>query len=277
MSPELLCLLAPGDAKSAAVDWAQFELHVVESPDDPAFEEAYAALWREFGPIAEIETPAVLALRLGWDPAAAIDGLHLRYRLVLLTCQGRFAAARDHTAIVPVAGEGCVVHLSHLLVAPDFRRSGVAGAMRAFPLLTARECIAIAGLDPSMPVTLAAEMEHADAGNPARMRRLLAYDRAGYLKPDPRAVPYLQPDFREPADIDGSGGPLPLPFSLILRRIGREQERAISGGELRRIASTLCRMYALGFREADMAPVWASLDQFPPDDAQVPLLPPSAA
>jgi GNAT superfamily N-acetyltransferase len=278
MLPELEKLLAPGDAKSADVDWSGYEFRVIESPDDPAFEDAYAALWREFGPVAEIETPAVLALRLGWDPSSVTDGLHLLYRLVLLTCGGRFVAARDHTAILPAAeGAECVVHLSHLLVAPDFRRTGVAGAMRALPLLTAQECIRRSGREGPVAVTLAAEMEHPDPGNPVRMQRLIAYAKAGYSKPDPRVVPYLQPDFRDPADIDASGGaPRPLPFSMILRRVGREGERDMSGAELQQIASALYRMYALGFRASDMAPVWDNLARFPDDDARVALLPPDS-
>jgi len=270
-------LLAPGDAKAASVDWSRFRLDVITGPDQPEFERAYEALWREFGPLHEIETPEVLAGRLEWDPQVPVEGLHLQYRLALLTQDGRFAAVRDHTAIMAAGRPGCVVHLSHLLVAPEFRRTGIAGALRAFPLRTARECLVAAGRSEEEAVTLAAEMEHADPHHPARMQRLAAYEKAGYRKPDPRRVPYLQPDFREPAVIDAEGGPHPLPFSLILRRVGREAERTLLGSELREIAERLYRMYALGFRASDMAPVFANLDRFPAPGEAIALLSPTAA
>src|SRR5262249_29001609 len=132
--------LAPGDSKSAALDLSAFEVHRIRSIGDPWFEPAYAQLWAEFGAKAEMELRETLAARFRLAPAMA-------YEMVLVRKDGAFAAVRDHTAIS--TEEETVVHLSHNLVAPDFRRSGLAGWMRAFPVLSARE------FRPGASVTLA--------------------------------------------------------------------------------------------------------------------------
>ena len=168
MDPALLTpdLLAPGDGKSAALDPAQFAWSQIRTPDDPLFETAYAALWQEFGAAHEMETRDVLAARLReTDP--------LRYEILLVHAGTQVAAVRDHTAIA-CDGE-IIVHLSHLLVAPDWRRSGLAGWMRAAPFLTARELAAAHGT-PGCDVTLVGEMEYVDGSNPRRALRLRERD-----------------------------------------------------------------------------------------------------
>ena len=268
MDPALLtpALLAPGDGKSAALDPAQFAWSQIRTPDDPLFETAYAALWQEFGAAHEMETRDVLAARLReTDP--------LRYEILLVHSGTQVAAVRDHTAIA-CDGE-TIVHLSHLLVAPEWRRSGLAGWMRAAPILIGRE-LAAASAIPSCDVTLVGEMEYDDGSDPRRALRLLAYERAGYLKIDPHAVNYHQPDFRPPDVIDASGGARPLPFQLIIRRVRREDERSITGRELRQIVRALYAMYGANFRPQDMAHPALSLDHFPNDHAEIALVPPTA-
>jgi hypothetical protein len=168
-----------------------------------------------------------------------------------------------------------VVHLSHVLVDPAWRRTGLAGWLRAWPIQAARACFAAAGLAADSPITLVAEMELPDAGFPHRMIRLKAYEKAGFLKVDPAQVRYFQPDFRPPAEIDASGGPWPLPFCLILRRVGRERDQAIPGTEVRQIVECLYQIYGTGFRARDMAAVWSTLTGYPAGHASVPLLPPT--
>ncbi len=267
--------LAPGDAKSAGLDLSGFQLVRIHSATHPLFEEAYQKLWAEFGARNELEQRAVLMRRFQWAPARPVSGCALRYEMILLRSGEKFAGVRDHTAIVPRARAGAVVHLSHVLVDPVWRRSGLAGWLRALPIQTARECLLAAGVSPTAPITLVAEMEHPAPEHPERLLRLLAYEKAGFKKLDPRAVPYLQPDFRSTVAIDASGGPRPLPFGLIVRRVNREQEQTITGAEARGMVETFYQMYGAGFRAQDMALVWKNLDNFPVPNATVRLLPPT--
>ena len=269
--------LAPGDQKSLELDCSGLEVAPVRSVDDSRFGLAYERLWHEFGAQHEMEPRDVITRRLAWQPATAVGDCWLRYELILVRRRDRFAAVRDHTAIVRrEAGAGrAVVHLSHVLVDPAWRRTGLAGWLRAWPLQTARACLRVAGFSAASPITLVAEMEHPEPQKPERRIRLAAYEKAGFKKVDPAAVTYFQPDFRPPAQIDASGGPRPLPFGLVLRRVGREQEGTVRGAELRGIVECLYRMYGQTFREQDMAVVWSTLQRFPADEAEIPLIDPT--
>ncbi len=260
--------LAPGDGKSAAVDLAAFDCARIRSVDDPLFEAAYAPLWEEFGAKDEMELRATLAQRFARAP-------RLRYEMLLVRRAGEFIAVRDHTALLTRDETHAVVHLSHILVAPAARRTGLAGWLRAWPIATARECLADNDAPPGARITLVAEMEYPAEEDPARLIRLQAYERAGFRKIDPGVVPYHQPDFRAPAAIDASGGPRPLPFQLIVRRIGREHERVITGGEVLQLAQALYDIYGPQFRPADLAHPRLALDSYPRDSALIPLLPPT--
>src|SRR5260221_2463829 len=266
--------LAPGDAKSAALDTAGLEIARVSARDDPLFETTYARLWEEFGAAHEIESRDVLARRLAWDAAQPRAGFAMRYDLLLVRSAGEFAAVRDHAAIADA--RGAVVHLSHVLVDPAWRRSGLAGWMRALPIQTARGCLARAGFSADAPITLIAEMEYPDERDEMRAIRLKAYERAGFKKLDPAAIDYHQPDFRTPAAIDASGGPKPLRFQLIVRRVGRENETHLGGAEVRANVERLYHMYAQEFRPQDMDGVWRRLANFPTPDTHIALLPPTA-
>lgn len=242
--------LAQGDQRSVRLDFAAMRVDEVRSPSDPLFAMAYGALAAQFGVGDALELPEVLAQRMTWTPE-----IGMRYGLFLVRdAAGEIAAVRDHTAIQSADGAGCTVHLSHLLIAPAWRRSGLAGWMRALPLVTARAF--------AQPLTLVAEMDGEIAEE--------AYARAGFLKADPARVQYYQPDFRPPAEIDGAGGPQPVPFKLLLRRVGREHERELAPGALRTLVSDLYRMYAQGCRSRDLP----SLEGYPAEgDAPIRLLP----
>ncbi len=246
--------------------------------DHPWFADTYARLWQEFGAKHEIETREVLSQRLAWQPAVPINGCSLLYELVAVHKDGKFAAARDHTAIV-VRGAmpaAAVVHLSHVLVSPEHRRSGLAGWLRALPIQAARSCLAAANVAADSPITMVAEMEPLDESQGDRLIRLRAYEKAGFKKIDPAVVSYLQPDFRSPIEIDSDGGPRPLPFWLIVRRVGRECESEISAGEVYALVNALYHLYAATFRERDMECMWRHLDKFPAGNAIVRLLPPTS-
>ncbi len=266
MAPLKPDILAPGDGKSAGLSPSAFDWSQIRSAEDPHFEMAYTTLWQEFGAAHEMETRDVVAARLSGTQG-------LRYEILLARANGAFVAVRDHT-VIPTDGE-LIVHLSHLIIAPSWRRSGIAGWMRAAPILTAREFASETGTS-SQNITLAGEMEYDDGNDPRKALRLLAYERAGYLKVDPKEVNYHQPDFRAPAAIDASGGARPLPFQLIIRRIGRESRRTVTGAEVRCIVQALYSMYRLQFRPQDMAHPALNLERYPVNDAVIALVPPTA-
>jgi len=267
--------LAPGDQQSREFDFGDFTITPVRSTSDLAFRTAYERLRDEFGPKNEIETAAVLEKRFSFDPARPMGGVSLLYQMLLVEHNGTFAAARDHTAMVSRAGGTAVtVHLSHLLIDKAFRKTGLSGWMRAFPLQAARAAMEAAGAADA-PITLVGEMELPHAAHPERLIRLRAYEKAGFLKIDPAAAPYLQPDFRDADAIDLTGGPQPLPMALIIRRVGREQERTIASRDVRQIVRALYTMYGQAFRPADMKPCWAAYDAIPDDDLPIALLRPT--
>jgi GNAT superfamily N-acetyltransferase len=268
--------LAPGDAKSLQGDWSGFELHTIRNPQEPFFETAFGALWAEFGAAGEMEQPDVIAERMKWHPTEMRDGAALLYAMQLVTRNGKFVAVRDHTAILLENAPGAVVHLSHNLVAPAWRRSGIAGWMRALPVSTALEALATSGRALNSLITLVGEMEHFHPSHAATGIRLTAYEKAGYKMVAPELVDYRQPDFRDPQIIDREGGPRPLPLCLMLRGIGREQENSVSGSEVRRFVNALYKMYARGFRDCDMRVVFESLKTYPLPDAHIPLVPPTS-
>lgn len=256
--------LAPGDAKSAALDVSAFQFDRIRGIDDPLFIPAHAQLWAEFGAKNEMERRETLALRFGLAP-------RILYEMILVRRAGEFIGVRDHTAIVSRDGARAIVHLSHNLLAPAARRTGLGGWMRAFPIQTARECLS----EKRAPITLVAEMEHDDGIDPQRAIRLLAYEKAGFLKIDPRRVDYHQPDFRAPAEIDASGSARPVPFQLVVRRVGSEHETTISGAEIRALVQSLHDIYGPQFRPQDMAHPLLDPARLPAPDAIVPLLPPT--
>ncbi len=267
--------LAPGDGKSLLRDWSDLELEVIENSGSPYFMPAFDALWSEFGEAGELEQPDVLAMRMAWDPAATVNGCAMHYQMMLIRCGDRIAGVTDQTAILADGESEVIVHHSHILIAPEWRRTGLAGWLRALPLTTARKVLSAQGRPPANAVTIAGEMEHPDPSDAATLVRLAAMERAGYKKADPARVGYLQPDFRAQHEID-LGGPQPVPLALVLRRVGRETEDSITGAELRRITSALYRMYGRGMRAADMAAVHTSLENYPDDEEEIRLVPPTA-
>lgn len=267
--------LAPGDLRAADADWSALQLHFVRTRSDPAFKQAYHYLWEEFGGRNEVESESVLERRLSWSSARSDGDFGMYYELVEVLTHGQFAAVRDHTAIVDLrpGSEQVVVHLSHVLVHPLWRRTGLAGFMRALPVEAARIALRDAGLPLNRPITLAAEMEPWNPEDPPTLIRLKAYEKAGFVKVDPAVCRYLQPDFRPPEIIDSSGGPRPLELRLLLRRVGREFQEFTTGREVRAVVEALYAMYAREFRDSEMAAPRASLQNFPADDEKIALLP----
>ena len=273
--------LAPGDVRGLEVDWTGLRLERVRSADHPLFARLYDRLWREFGALGEMEKREVIADRLAWDPRRPVKHHALRYEMLAVLAGDEVVGLRDHTAIVPRPPHRpshpgqVIVHLSHLIVEPPMRGGGLSAWLRALPLQTARECAAAAGEPDSDRITLVAEMEHPDRRSANVMARLRSYERAGFRKIDPDAVRYMQPDFRPAAEIDASGVQ-PVPLALVIRRVGREHEPTVSGGEVRDLVRALYSMFGAHARADHMAPLWALLDHFPGPGETVALRPPLA-
>jgi GNAT superfamily N-acetyltransferase len=273
--------LAPGDRSEAARDWSDVRVRRVRDADDPDFEAAYQRLWSEFGPRGEMETRAVIRDRLAWDPARPLGRAALAYELLVLRRGEAIAALRDHTAVVRLDERGrplaapVVVHLSHSFVEPAHRGSGLIAWLRALPLQAARRCAQAAGCPREAPIVLVAEMEPPDPAEPMRLGRLRSYERAGFLKLDPAAAPYAQPDFRPPEQLAASA-PRPVPLALVLRRVGREHERAVPAAEVAAIVEAIQAVYSVHVPAAALAPLRDAAVRWIAREASFRLLPPTA-
>ena len=292
MTPEDL---APGDKKCVHADMSRIEIHRIVSGDDPHFDMAFGALWDEFGHSGELERAEVLSRRLRRESP------NMRYEMILLKSEGKFAAACDHTVIVDegksrgagvpsaiseIMGKmpmpinqkpaGALVHISHNLIAPAWRRTGLGGWLRAISVTSARTFLASIGCQDAL-ITIVGEVEYIDHSHAGNIGRLHAYEKAGYKKIDPAKVKYLQPDFRPSDQIDHDGRPSPVPLCLVIRRVGNEAVDFITGTEMLEIVGSLYRMFALDFRPQDMECLYESLKDYPAHDEKIALIPPTAA
>jgi hypothetical protein len=66
-------------------------------------------------------------------------------------------------------------------------------------------------------------MEYFSPEDKLSLQRILFYGRGGFDVIDPRHFPYRQPDFRDPEIIRATVDS-PIPFMLLLRRMGRERQ-----------------------------------------------------
>jgi GNAT superfamily N-acetyltransferase len=273
--------LAPGDRVVAARDWSDVTVRRVEGASDPDFVLAYEQLWGEFGESGGMETRRAIAERLAWDPAQPVGRAALAYELLLLRRQGALAALRDHSAVVRLDAGGrpapgpVVVHLSHALVLPAERGSGLAAWLRALPLQLARRAAAAAGAAAEAPIVLAAEMEPADPSQPERMPRLRSYERAGFRMVDPAAAPYAQPDFRPP-ELLAAAAPRAIPYGLVLRRVGREHETRMPAAELAAVVEAIYAVYAVHIGAAALDPLRVAARDWTARRPEFRLLPPTA-
>lgn len=266
--------LAPGDRSPRAPDRPHLRVQAVQGPDDPLLDRLYPRLWHEFGRRNEMEPREVIVSRLAHDPRDLVHGHALRYELLALFHGDELVGLRDHTAILPPttdpdASTRAMVHLSHVIVEPSHRGTGLAAWLRALPLQAARSCAAALGRRCD-DITLVGEMEHPD-DTPAVLTRLRSYHRAGFRKLDPRQVDYHQPDFRPAAEIDASELQ-PVPLMLVVRRVGREHEPSLPAHELRELVRGLYTLFAVHQQPAHMAPLWSWHAELPHAGA-VPLLP----
>ncbi|MEQ1501438.1 MAG: hypothetical protein ABMB14_04365 [Myxococcota bacterium] len=215
--------LGPGeDPDKVAASVARFAC--ADADDDASFDLGYRLLDAQFGAANELERREVLAAWFRTGSLSPPGGpIHARYHLVLArdrTRDGAVAAVRDGFSAVDVANRRVVSLMSHSLVLPDWRRTGVAALLRAAPVVHARTDAAALGV-PDAEIVLVAEMEMTDPTAADTAIRLIAYRRAGFKVVPPPVVPYAQPDFRDCVALGIE--PVPLPFVLLVRQVGEER------------------------------------------------------
>ncbi|WP_437506673.1 hypothetical protein [Sorangium sp. So ce1099] len=239
--------VCPGEGpEKVARALAQFSVDEVQG--DAAFDEGYRALEAFFGPKGEIERREVLAAWLAGehtDPGAPISATYHMLLARSVDDDGHLAGARDCFVTLDRAARRCVVLLSHALVLPDFRRTGLGALLRAAPVALARRALREAGLGEgrspgqasagggkveasaaAAEILLAAEMEAVDPDDRDTAVRLFAYGRAGFAAIPPAVLPYAQPDFRDTAALGVT--PVPVPLVAVVRQVGAEERADIS-------------------------------------------------
>jgi 4-aminobutyrate aminotransferase/(S)-3-amino-2-methylpropionate transaminase len=231
--------VAPGESAAKVKD-ALARFRLVDVRDDDAFTLGYDVLERQFGPVDEIERREVL---LAWQQGVYDDArarLRARYHMNLVYDGDTLAAARDHFSVVDTESGAVVAFMSHSLVLPPFRRSGLAALVRALPAAHARLDAASLGVDVT-ETSLLSEMEMFEAHRAETLVRLTAYGRGGFKIVPPWHVPYAQPDFRDIAGLSLSARPVPM--MLLVRQVREEERTTIEPARARRLVDALAAVH----------------------------------
>jgi hypothetical protein len=230
----------------------EIEFWSIEHPSHKDFKAAYKLLWDAFGPVGEMEREEAIRQFLvddSYEPTPS--GTFIRYfMLVAKDKEGRIRGVRDGSVLVnPAYAEDlCVVYLSHIFTIPEARGTVLSYWLRIAPMEIAIQYLKdlhelgkiklplpdAPGKSFGMRIDLAAEMEYFSPEDRISWQRILFYGRGGFDAIDPRHFPYLQPDFREP-DVIKKTGDRPLPFMLLLRRMGREKRALLPIDEARAV------------------------------------------
>lgn len=235
----------------------RYELWDVEDPRDPYFDSAYTLLWDTFGPSGEMERREAIEGFLLDDPYTPIDGTrtYCKYFLVVARDQdGNLRGVRDGSVLVnpDYAPDLCVVYLSHIVLPPEARGTVLSYWLRIAPVeiavqyladLHRRGCIRLPQPDApgkyfGMRMNLTAEMEYFTPEDRISWQRILFYGRGGFDAINPRHFPYRQPDFRDPEVIRRTGNQ-PVPFMVLVRRMGHERQATLPIAEARAVMRLL--------------------------------------
>jgi hypothetical protein len=245
------------------VEMIEREVEAIEHPAHPDFERAFGVLWDAFGRSGEMESRAVIETMLLADPTVPLpSGTYARYFLLVARdrATGAIRGVRDGRVLLnpAYAPDVCVVYLSHIFMLPEARGTVLSYWLRIAPLdlavsylHTLQQAGKVALPAPDAPgryfgmkIDLAAEMEYFSPDDRLSLQRILFYGRGGFDVIDPRHFPYRQPDFR-PADEIARTGDRPVPFMLLLRRVGREREARLPIGEARAVIELLSDDFAI--------------------------------
>lgn len=235
----------------------RYEIESIEHPDHPDFQRAFDILWGAFGESGEMEPEPVIRQMLLDDPCKPLEsGTYARYFLLVARdrATGAIRGVRDGRVLLNAAysPDLCVVYLSHIFMLPESRGTVLTYWLRIAPLdlavtylhtLHQRGLVALpAPEDPGryfgMRIDLAAEVEFFSPEDKLSLQRVLFYGRGGFDAIDPRHFPYRQPDFRDPGEIARTGD-RPVPFMLLLRRVGRERAARLPIDEARAVIELL--------------------------------------
>jgi len=241
----------------------RYDVEAIEHPDHPDFKQAFEILWGAFGAAGEMEPEPVIRKMLLDDATIPLSsGTYARYFLLVARdrASGKIRGVRDGRVLVNPAysPDLCLVYLSHIFMLPEARGTVLTYWLRIAPLdlavsylhlLQQRGAIALPDANApgryfGMRVDLAAEVEFFSPDDKLSLQRILFYGRGGFDVIDPRHFPYRQPDFRDPALIAQSGD-RPVPFMLLLRRVGREREARLPIGEARAVIQLLYDDFAV--------------------------------
>lgn len=223
----------------------RYQLWEILHPDDPEFARAYRMLWDAFGPHGEMEREDAIRSFLlddAYEPIE-VNGTYCRYFLLVARDEsGEIRGVRDGSVLINQTYDPdlCVVYLSHIYMRPEARGTVLSYWLRIAPVEIAMQYLAelhlrgrIALPAPDSPsryfgmrVDLAAEMEYFTPEDRISWQRILFYGRGGFDAINPRHFPYRQPDFREP-DIIRQTGNQPMPFMVLLRRMGFERQATL--------------------------------------------------
>jgi len=235
----------------------RYEVESIEHPDHPDFKQAFEILWRGFGESGEMEPESVIRKMLLDDSTVPLSsGTYARYFLLVARdrATGAIRGVRDGRVLVNPAysPDLCVVYLSHIYMLPESRGTVLTYWLRIAPLdlavtylhtLQQKDRIQLPAPDApgryyGMRIDLAAEVEFFSPDDRLSLQRILFYGRGGFDVIDPRHFPYRQPDFRDPEEIAKTGD-RPVPFMLLLRRVGREREARLPIDEARAVMQLL--------------------------------------
>ncbi len=241
----------------------RYEVEAIEHPDHPDFKRAFEILWGAFGAAGEMESESVIRKMLLDDATVPLtSGTYARYFLLVARdrATGAIRGVRDGRVLVNPAysPDLCLVYLSHIFMMPEARGTVLTYWLRIAPLdlavtylhtLHQRGAIALPNPDApgryyGMRVDLAAEVEFFSPDDKLSLQRILFYGRGGFDVIDPKHFPYRQPDFRDP-DLIAKAGDRPVPFMLLLRRVGREREARLPIDEARAVIQLLYDDFAV--------------------------------
>lgn len=232
------------------------------------FDQGFAMLDSAFGPTGEIERYDTLA---AWFAAGSLSApgapIPAHYQMVIARdATGAIAGVRDCFVTVDAAANRAQVLLSHSLVLPEHRRTGVAALLRHAPIALARRALA-ASTPPSVAagaprreghtepeILLFAEMEQVQPTDRPSVIRLLAYGKAGYRVIPSSILPFAQPDFREEA-LQGRIPPQPLPVLSVIRQVGHESATDIPVDRVEAVVHHLLAVHRCHSRWDHLLPI----------------------
>lgn len=234
----------------------RFSIELIESPDDPDFPAAFKLMWDAFGPQGEMEREEAIRGFLLDDPhEPTASGTFVRYfLLVAKDREGNICGVRDGCVLYneAYATDLSVVYLSRIFMLPAARGTALSLWLRIAPIEIAVSYLhalhtagSITLPRPDAPaayfgmrLTLTAEMEYFTPEDRRSLSRILFYGRGGFAAINPDHFPYAQPDVRDPELIRATGSQA-LPFMILVRRMGREDEATMPIDEARAMMQLL--------------------------------------